>query len=140
MTITGGCLCGAVRYTIDAEPIAARICWCRDCQFIGAGSATVNVFFPADKVTIEGELADYQSLAASGNRMHRRFCVRCGTPVTTQSEARLHVVGVRAGTLDDPEIGKPGMVIWTSSAPSWACIDESLPQEPRQPPPLKPKP
>jgi hypothetical protein len=27
------------------------------------------------------------------------------------------MIGVRAGTLDDPEIGKPQMTIWTSSAP-----------------------
>ena len=45
MTITGGCRCGSVRYRIDAEPLFARHCWCRDCQYIGAGSGTVNVFF-----------------------------------------------------------------------------------------------
>jgi len=44
-----------------------------------------------------------------------------GTPVFTQSEARLHFIGVRAGTLDDPELAKPQMTIWTSSAPSWAA-------------------
>ena len=50
MTITGGCRCGAVRYSIEAEPIAARHCWCRDCQYIGAGLGTVNVFFPSEAV------------------------------------------------------------------------------------------
>jgi len=50
MTITGGCRCGAVRYSFEAEPITARHCWCRDCQYIGAGSGTVNVFFPSDAV------------------------------------------------------------------------------------------
>ena len=42
MTITGGCRCGAVRYRIEAETITTRRCWCRDCQFIGAGSGTVK--------------------------------------------------------------------------------------------------
>jgi hypothetical protein len=46
---------------------------------------------------------------------------------------------VRAGTLDDPELGKPQMAIWTSSAPSWAAFDPTIPQEPKQPPPPKPK-
>jgi hypothetical protein len=87
MTITGGCRCGAVRYIIDTEPLFARHCWCRDCQYIGAGSGTVNIFFP--------------------------------------SEA------------DDPELGKPQITIWTSSAPSWASFDPGLPQEERQSPPGK---
>ena len=38
--------------------------------------------------------------------MHRQFCPTCGTPVFTQSEARLHMIGVRAGTLDDVSIGE----------------------------------
>jgi len=36
-----------IRYKMDAERITARHCWCRDCQFIDAGSGTVNVFFPS---------------------------------------------------------------------------------------------
>jgi hypothetical protein len=126
MTITGGCRCGAVRYSIEGEPLLARHCWCRDCQYIGAGSGTVNVFFPSDAVTVEGALRDYTNRAASGNLMHRQFCPACGTPMFTQSEARLHMIGVRAGTLDDPEIGKPQVTIWTSSAPSWAVFDQNI--------------
>jgi hypothetical protein len=59
--------------------------------------------------------------------------------VFTQSEARRQYIGVRAGTLDDPELGKPQMAIWTSSAPSWAAFNPTIPQEPKQPPPPKPK-
>ena len=73
MTITGGCLCGAVRYTIKAEPKFIRHCWCRDCQYIGAGAGTVNVFFPTEAVKVEGALAEHASPAASGNLMHRRY-------------------------------------------------------------------
>ena len=72
MTITGGCRCGSVRYRIEAEPLFARHCWCRDCQYIGAGSGTVNVFFASDKVRIEGALTDYTSHADSGTLMTGR--------------------------------------------------------------------
>jgi hypothetical protein len=47
---------------------------------IGAGSGTVNVFFPTEAVKVEGELANYKSAAASGNTMQRQFCAECGTP------------------------------------------------------------
>jgi hypothetical protein len=134
-TITGGCLCRAVRYSIGAAPIVTRACWCRVCQYIGAGSGTVNTCFPSAAVTVTGELRDYVMTADSGNLSHRRFCPSCGTHLFSASEARPHLVFVRAGTLDDPELARPAMSIWTSMAPSWACLDARLPKVERQPPP-----
>jgi len=139
MAITGRCFCGAVEYSIDAQPILARQCWCRDCQYLGAGTGTANVMFPSAAVKITGELTDYVSVADSGNRMHRRFCPKCGTPMFTGGEARPDIVGVRAGTLNDREVAKPQATIWISSAPSWACFAGDLPKFERQPPP-PPKP
>ncbi len=134
MTITGGCLCKAVRYTCTSEPAITRACWCRLCQYIGAGSNTVNVFFKSADFTISGELTDYVCVAESGTVMHRRFCPKCGTAVTGQGESRPHMISVRAGTLDNPNIVKPAMTIWVKQAPSWACIDPDLPQFDGQPP------
>ena len=82
MTIEGGCLCKSVRYRITAEPLTMRLCWCRDCQYLAAGSATANVVFPSEAVTITGALSDFISVADSGNVMHRKFCPECGTPMT----------------------------------------------------------
>ena len=135
MTISGGCLCRAVRYTVTSQPLATRICWCRDCQYLAAGGATVNLVFATTALSLSGPLRDYASSADSGNRMHRQFCEHCGTPVTSLSEARPHLTILRAGTLDDPELARPALTIWTDSAPSWACIDTALPSTPQQPPP-----
>ena len=135
MTVTGGCLCGAIRYEIAAAPMVTRVCWCRVCQYIGAGSGTVNVCFPSAAVALQGEPQDYRSVADSGNSMHRRFCRDCGTHLFSATESRPHLVFVRAGTLDDPEIARPAATIWTSQAPSWACINQALPRVERQPPP-----
>jgi hypothetical protein len=133
MQITGGCLCKAVRYTVDAAPIITRVCWCRLCQYLGAGSGTVNVGFPTAAMKIEGELRDFPSIADSGNRMHRRFCPTCGTQMFSEAEVRPHLIFVRAGTLDDPEWVKPVMTIWTAEAPTWACLDPALPKAEGQP-------
>jgi len=59
--------------------------------------------------------------------MHRRFCPSCGTPLFSEAEARPHLIFVRVGTFDDPNLATPAMTIWTSSAPRWACIDTELP-------------
>jgi hypothetical protein len=133
--ITGGCLCRAVRFEIGAEPIIARLCWCRVCQFIAAGNAAVSVCFPSTALSVAGETRDFVSLADSGNKMHRRFCPDCGTHLFSEAESRPHLVFVRAGALDDPEIAPPAATIWTARAPSWACIDERLPHWEGQPPP-----
>ena len=134
--ITGGCLCKAVRYSSSAAPLVTRACWCRVCQYLGAGSATVNVCFPSDAVKVSGALGYYRMVADSGNVAHRGFCPTCGTPLFSASEARPHLIFVRAGTLDDPEVARPALTIWTASAPSWACFDERIPQVERQPPPV----
>ena len=136
MEVTGGCLCKAVRYRITAPPIVTRVCWCRVCQYLAAGNGTVNTCFPSSAITIEGQLADYSLTADSGNVMHRRFCPKCGTQMFSESEARPHLIFVRAGTLDDREIAKPSATIWVSAAPTWACMDDEIPQFERQPPPL----
>jgi hypothetical protein len=133
--ITGGCLCGSARYRSTAAPITTRVCWCRLCQYIGAGSGTVNTCFKTETFSVEGELRDYRSVAESGNVMHRRFCPNCGTHLFSEAETRPHLIFVRAGTLDDPEIAHPVATIWTSEAPSWACLDERLPKIERQPAP-----
>jgi hypothetical protein len=80
-------------------------------------------------------MTDYVSIADSGNVMHRRFCSTCGTPLFSAAESRPHLLFVRLGTLDDRELVRPAMTIWTSSAPIWACIDERIPRVTHQPPP-----
>ncbi len=134
MAIAGGCLCGAVRFEIDADaPLGVRHCWCRVCQYLSAGSGTTNAIFARDAVTVTGALNDYVSVADSGSVMHRRFCARCGTPVFSEAEPRPNQIIVRVGTLDDPNQARPAEIIWTRSAPAWACFDPDLPRAEGQP-------
>jgi len=134
---TGGCLCGAVRFSTDAAPLAVRACWCRVCQALGAGSNTVNVCFPTEGFTVEGTPASYESVADSGNAMRRSFCRVCGTPLFSEAESRPHLIFVRAGALDDPSIARPELTIWMSAAPPWAHVPADMPTHPTQPPPVK---
>src|SRR5262245_14160300 len=120
--ITGGCLCGAVRYAATAEPMVVRACWCRVCQFLASGNATINLAFDRSAVAITGKLRDYASTADSGRRMHRRFCPVCGVHLFSEAEERPNMLVVRAGTLDDTSVARPQANIWTKSAPAWARI------------------
>jgi hypothetical protein len=133
-TITGGCLCGAVRYAASAEPLVVRACWCRVCQFLASGNATINLAFDRSAVTVTGKLQDYASTADSGRRMHRRFCPVCGVHLFSEAEERPNLLVVRAGTLDNTSVAQPQANIWTKSAPAWAHIDASMPRFEGQPP------
>lgn len=136
MVHTGQCLCGQVRFTIDAEPEGARMCWCRDCQRIASGSATVNVLFPEEAVRYDGEMTTLRLIADSGNTVERGFCPRCGAQMYSKTvEPAGLPMRVRAGTLDDPELMAPTAIIWTASAPSWAPLDPGLPHHPKGLPP-----
>lgn len=136
--LTGRCLCGAVTLEISAEPLATRQCWCRLCQSLAAGNATVNVVFPSEAVTTRGEVRWFHSNADSGNAMRRGFCPTCGTPIFSFAEARPDLIIVRAGALDDRERGAPQSIIWTDSAPGWATLDPAIPHVAEQPAPLPP--
>jgi hypothetical protein len=146
-SVTGGCFCGAVRFQFDHLPLATRVCWCRDCQYLSSGNASVNAVFRAAGLTStgtisvgtisEGAIGEFVSRADSGNTMRRRFCPQCGTPLFSQSSARPHLIVVRAGTLDDPELARPGGVIWSASAPSWAFGLSDLERCTGQPPPAR---
>ena len=136
MTHTGQCFCGQVRFTIDAEPLGMRTCWCRDCQRIASGSPTNNVLFPEEAVVYSGEIATMLKTADSGNTIERGFCPKCGSQLYSKTVEPKGVapLRVRAGTLDDPEIMAPQAVIWTRSAPSWAVFDPNLPRYERSVP------
>ena len=129
MAMTGGRLCGAVRFSIEADaPPLVRQCWRRVCQYLGAGSGTVDAVFPKEAVTVAGPLTDYVRTADSGSVMHRRFCARCGRPVFSEAEPRPGQIIVRVGALDEPDRARPAGIIWAKSAPEWASFDPDLPQ------------
>ncbi len=134
MTVTGQCFCGQVRFNIDAKPVGARACWCRDCQRIASGSATVNVLFPKDAVHLTGDIATIERTADSGNRAERGFCPKCGSQIFSRMlNPKGDIIVIRAGTLDDPELMPPQSVIWVDSAPSWAVLDPKLPHRAKGP-------
>jgi len=105
----------------------ARACWCRDCQYLSSGNASINVVFASRDLSIVGVLAEFVSEADSGSLMRRRFCPNCGTPMFSEVTTEPDYLVVRAGTLDDPAIARPESVIWTASKPEWALLDPSIP-------------
>ena len=101
-SITGSCMCGAVRYSSSAEPAMTAFCHCRNCQKAGGGGYSVNVVVPTSSLTVEGAPKSYEALGASGLPVTRRFCPDCGSALFTEATAFAGVTFVKGGSLNDP--------------------------------------
>lgn len=134
--ITGRCFCGAVRFRFTGSPVAIRACWCRDCQYLSSGNASVSAIIQTATFELAGDVCEHVSTADSGATMRRSFCPTCGTPLFSASATRPDMMAVRVGALDDRDACRPASVIWTVSASCWAPLDPALPASKRQPAPL----
>lgn len=123
----GGCLCEKVRYRSTAEPVVTSHCCCRDCRKIGGTGHATHSAIPEDAFQLTGEVSEYERLADSGNRINRRFCPHCGSAIFHTRDGFEGMVVIRTSSMDDPEIARPGRVLYASSAVSWDHIDPDLP-------------
>jgi hypothetical protein len=133
-TFRGGCLCGALRYEIAAEPMFGAQCQCLDCQHETGGGHTSFMAFPAEAVKLTGTPRFYEVEADSGNVMRRGFCPTCGSPVVGATSGLPGVTTISAGSLDDPSVFKPQFVCYTSRGHAWDRVDPALPSFPKMPP------
>jgi len=131
--ITGGCLCGRVRYTVTGEPAFSGLCHCRNCQRYTGSAFEALIAFPAASVSVQGELKTYDDTGDSGQPVHRRFCPNCGSGVVNEVDALPGVTIVLAGTLDDPAAFKPTMDVYWSSAQSWVHTSGERARFPKMP-------
>ncbi|WCL52742.1 GFA family protein [Gimibacter soli] len=95
----GGCLCGAARYEIDVEGARTGNCHCRDCQK-NAGAP-----FMTFTSVVRGRfnwVAMPKGEAHASDIAVRRFCEKCGTPLTWEALDGAESVGVSTPTLDQP--------------------------------------
>jgi hypothetical protein len=133
--LTGRCLCGAVTYSADAEPIVAAACHCADCQRQSGTAFSVVVGVPRSALALEGDtLATFTTIGEEhGTPTERQFCSGCGSPIVSLPEATPEVAYIKAGTLDDASWIEPVAEVWTRSAQPWSPRFESVAQMERGP-------
>jgi hypothetical protein len=122
--MTGGCLCGAVRYAIREAPRVGALCHCRSCRLAAAAPsvAWTVVAEPAFAFT-SGEPARF----ASSPGVERTFCPACGTALTYRNEGRPEV-DVTTASLDAPEACPPSKEIFVAERIAWEAANPDLPQ------------
>ncbi len=119
----GGCLCGAVRFKADGEPLNVRICHCRNCQKAMGSPFYARALFPQRALTVDGETARFGTSA----RLDRVFCPRCGTRMFSWRTDG-SVTGVALAVFDDRNAFQPTEHMWVSEKMDWVRIDDGLKQ------------
>jgi hypothetical protein len=118
--MTGGCLCGAVRYEVTAEPAMQAVCHCSHCQKQAGSAFSMIVGVPGAAVTVtKGATTSYMDSGESGKAVERQFCGTCGSPLFSLVEAMPGMTFIKAGTLDDTGFFKPAVHVWTRSKQDW---------------------
>lgn len=128
LPLTGGCLCGVVKYEISAAPVRYINCHCRTCQKSAGAPYLALIFVPAAALLITGGYREYPTIAASGNTVYRGFCAECGSALFGRNGTYTNIRPVTAATLDDPSIFKPQMDMWVADAQPWDIMDLNLPK------------
>ncbi|MDD1521460.1 MULTISPECIES: GFA family protein [Bradyrhizobium] len=123
---TGGCACGAIRYSIEGEPLFSNHCQCRDCQReSGSGHGSYATFARAG-VTLTGDARHWDMVADSGKVKTRGFCTQCGVAVYMTFAAQPDVFTIRAASLDEPARYKPQAVTFAARGHEWDPLDAGL--------------
>ncbi|MGE5659645.1 MAG: GFA family protein [Actinomycetota bacterium] len=130
---TGGCLCGAVRYECSAQPVSMGICHCRDCQQATGSAFAAAMLVPQNAVTITGNVTYYDVTGDSGSIVSRGFCPICGSRLFSKPPIP-ELMGIMAGSLDDPSWFKPQAEIYVASAQPWDYLNPDLPKFAKLPP------
>jgi hypothetical protein len=134
--LDGRCLCGAVSYTSDAEPVGAAVCHCRNCQRHSGTAFSFVVLVPAQSLAVTGDAL--ASFAQAGDEHDepttRWFCTGCGSPLWSESPLAPGMRLIRAGTLDDPSWLEPQYEVYTESRLPWLApsgVEHQFPRGPR---------
>jgi hypothetical protein len=112
---TGGCACGRVTFRTRGEPIRVGLCHCLTCRKISGSAFNAFAIFPADRVTVSGELSSFDM---SGETV-RHFCPTCGSQVLGRWGDE---VEVRLGAFDAPNVFRPTYEAWVGRREAWLHV------------------
>ena len=126
-TLTGGCLCGGVAYTVTGEVKRLYHCHCRRCRkATGTGHAT-NAFVEGTLTFDRGEALLSAFKVPEAERFTNTFCTTCGARLPRFNPSTGTVM-IPAGSLDDDLGMRPQARIFMDSKADWSCDTEALPE------------
>jgi hypothetical protein len=124
----GGCLCGALRYRLQAPVLDVVHCHCTMCRRAGGAPVVTWVIVGRRDFSLtRGHL----KMWASSPGARRGFCPDCGAQITFASEREPETLDVTLGSLDRPDDLPATRHVWAEGRLPWLHLDEDLPESPR---------
>ncbi|QCI68516.1 GFA family protein [Phreatobacter stygius] len=112
--LTGGCNCGAVRYTAEGPPLRTGLCHCQTCRRETGSHGMWFGVWNRGAVSISGETSSWTERTET-----RHFCPRCGSRLFATSDDE--EIEIRLGTLDQaPSKLRPDYELWIVRREHWA--------------------
>ncbi len=127
--LTGGCLCGSVRYGTASPVSAATFCHCRSCRRASGAHSLPWITVARAGLHWLGSAAPTHYASSPG--VTRSFCARCGTPLAYASDASPATLDLTVGSLDDPSAIAPADHTWMEDALPWDRPADGRPAHPR---------
>jgi hypothetical protein len=124
--VTGRCLCGAIRYEVEGEPLQVANCHCSMCRRHSGAAYLTYVAYLRNQVRFVGTPAEYRS---SPNAV-RTHCGQCGSPLSFVFDPQPHMIWITVGSLDDPGSVGPTEHWYTDDKVSWVSLHDDLPKFP----------
>jgi hypothetical protein len=129
--VTGGCLCGAIRYRVDAQLGALVNCHCQYCRRAhGAAFATSTIVATKNFTIVEGEERITRYLG-------RFFCSECGSSLFNRLESSPKITALLVASLDEAPETTPALHCNVESKAAWYSILDDKPQFEGFPPSAK---
>jgi hypothetical protein len=126
--VTGGCLCGAVRYEILGDLRGIVNCHCSKCRrFHGSIGAYTSIKFENLSLVQQQSLKWFKSETDETPNVHRGFCSECGSSLFWHPRGQKYIA-VAAGSLDDTTNLETIGHVWTSQKSGYFKIMDDLPQ------------
>jgi hypothetical protein len=122
---SGHCLCGDVAYELHGPALFCSYCHCPSCRRAsGAGIVPWATFEAAAFRVTRGEPAAIESSPG----VLRRFCGRCGTPLTYEHDSRQGQIDITLASMDDGHGLVPLCHVWAGAKAEWVEILDELPR------------
>jgi len=129
--ISGGCLCGAIRFEVSRFVGPFELCHCSRCRKASGSAFAAMIGVRAEDVSLLSGREEIRRYAAPVQKhppgFRTAFCGRCGSPMPG-FEAEDDRFEIPAGLLDDDPSLRPDRHIFVECGSAWYEIGDDLPQ------------